>query len=160
MPAANESGLSSCALGGDHPCQSWSVSVHLCRPNKWYTDGAQIQSRIARKENSLLLPDENVNSHLQRILSQLLAELGLWTRNMFAERLDEAYQRQVVLFGWLFLNVKAHFQLEFQESSMFWGPRESSLFSPTPEQFIVMVFESWLGRNWTMPREHTTLVFL
>lgn len=60
-----------------------------------------------------------------------------------------------LFFCFLFSYVETHFQFEFQER----GPKESSLSSPSPEQFIVMVFESWLGRNWTRPREHT-LVFL
>lgn len=115
------------------------------------TSGEQMEpgsrAELPGKENSVLLPDENVNSHLQRILSQL-----------FAERPDEAYQRQGVLFCFVFY-VEAHFQLEFQESNMYWGPRESSLPSPSPEQFIVMVLESRLGRSGTRLRKqaHTCL---
>lgn len=85
----------------------WEVTTHVSLGGCLFilaspTSGKHMESvsraELTRKENSVLLPDEAVNSHLQRILGQgMLAELALWIRNTLVEKPNEADPRQLLM---------------------------------------------------------------
>lgn len=82
----------------------WEVTTHVSLGGCLFilagpTSGKHMQSvsraELTGKENSVLLPDENANRPLQRILGQgMLVELAPRITNVLAERPDLADQRQ------------------------------------------------------------------
>lgn len=86
----------------------WEVTTHVSLGGCLFilagpTTGKHMQSasraELTRKENAVLLPDENVNRPLRRILGQgMLVELAPRITSVLAERPDLADQRQPFFF--------------------------------------------------------------